>query len=71
MMTRINGERLKVEKGTVVGFINPVLYANPQALNGVVTGNNTGCSGEVGFNAAKDWDLVTGLETLDVFMVFP
>ena len=63
-------------KGTV-GFINPVLYANPQALNGVGTGNNTGRSGEAGFNAARSWDPVTGLETLnflkllDVFMAFP
>jgi tripeptidyl-peptidase-1 len=43
-----------------VGFINPVLYANPWALNDVKKGGNRGC-GTSGFRAVTGWDPVTGL----------
>jgi len=33
-----------------VGFINPVLYANPTALNDITSGGNAGC-GTGGFTA--------------------
>jgi hypothetical protein len=33
-----------------VGFINPVLYANPAALNDITSGGNAGC-GTNGFTA--------------------
>jgi tripeptidyl-peptidase-1 len=45
-----------------VGFINPVLYANPGVLNDIKKGNNPGC-GTDGFQAVKGWDPVTGLGT--------
>ena len=45
----INEERLNAGKRTV-GFINVALYANPQLLNDVTSGNNMGC-GMTGFNA--------------------
>ncbi|KAL5364711.1 peptidase S8/S53 domain-containing protein [Aspergillus floccosus] len=72
LLTRINEERLAAGKSTV-GFVNPVLYAHPEAFFDVTSGNNEGC-GTKGFSAAKGWDPVTGLGTpnypklLDVFM---
>ncbi|KAF9893306.1 hypothetical protein FE257_011736 [Aspergillus nanangensis] len=72
LLTRINEERLSAGKPTV-GFVNPVLYAHPDAFYDVTEGNNAGC-GTKGFVAAKGWDPVTGLGTpnypklLEVFM---
>ncbi|KAJ5336035.1 hypothetical protein MYU51_020039 [Penicillium brevicompactum] len=72
MLTRINEERLAVGKSTV-GFVNPVLYAHPEAFFDVTSGSNAGC-GTPGFAAIEGWDPVTGLGTpnyprlLDVFM---
>lgn len=71
----INNARLDAGKGPV-GFINPVIYANPHAFNDITTGDNPGC-GTNGFNATKGWDPVTGLGTpnyeklLKVFMALP
>lgn len=53
IITMINQERTNVGKGPV-GFINPVLYANPGVLNDVVNGSNPGCGSE-GFKAAEGW----------------
>ncbi|MCJ1331951.1 hypothetical protein MMC10_008643 [Thelotrema lepadinum] len=58
---RLNGERMAAGKGPV-GFVNPVLYAHPQALNDVVRGNNPDCNSN-GFEAVSGWDPVTGLGT--------
>ena len=75
IINMINEERIKVGKGPV-GFINPVLYANPEVLNDIKNGSNPGC-GTNGFNATKGWDPVTGLGTpdyprmLDLFMNLP
>jgi tripeptidyl-peptidase-1 len=72
ILTRINEERLAAGKPTV-GFVNPVLYAHPEAFFDVTEGNNPGC-GSHGFSAAPGWDPVTGLGTpnypalLDAFM---
>ena len=57
----INEERTAAGKGPV-GFVNPVLYANPGAFNDIMTGNNPGCNTE-GFHAAPGWDPITGLGT--------
>ncbi|KAF1979797.1 subtilisin-like protein [Bimuria novae-zelandiae CBS 107.79] len=71
----INEERIKAGKGPV-GFINPVLYANPGVLNDITNGTNPGCGTE-GFAASKGWDPVTGLGTpdygrmLELFMGLP
>ncbi len=71
----INGERLKMGKGTV-GFINPVLYAHPEIFDDIVEGNNPGC-GTPGFSAVEGWDPVTGLgapnynRLKEVFMALP
>lgn len=75
IVNRINEERLAKGKKTV-GFMNPVLYANPQVLNDITNGTNPGC-GTVGFSAVKGWDPVTGLGTpnypkmLELFLSLP
>ncbi|KAH7336258.1 putative Tripeptidyl-peptidase sed1 [Rhexocercosporidium sp. MPI-PUGE-AT-0058] len=61
IMTLINQERTAVGKGPV-GFINPVLYANPWVFNDIKNGSNPGC-GSKGFAAVEGWDPVTGLGT--------
>ncbi|KAJ5604369.1 hypothetical protein N7510_009523 [Penicillium lagena] len=72
ILTRINEERLAAGKKTL-GFVNPTLYAHPEAFFDITSGNNAGC-GTNGFNATEGWDPVTGLGTpnypalLKVFM---
>ncbi|RAO73388.1 uncharacterized protein BHQ10_009400 [Talaromyces amestolkiae] len=61
VITLINEERLAIGKSSV-GFINPVLYLNPWALNDITNGTNLGCGTE-GFPAVKGWDPATGLGT--------
>ena len=60
----LNHARLAANK-TSLGFLNPMLYANPSALNDVALGVQGGCSiggGPVaGFPAVVGWDAVTGL----------
>ena len=50
LIARINGI-----SGKRAGFVNPVLYASPKALNDITEGNN----GQ--FSAANGWDACTGL----------
>ncbi|KAK1240117.1 hypothetical protein MKX08_007559 [Trichoderma sp. CBMAI-0020] len=75
LINRINDERLSVGRSTV-GFVNPVLYENPQIFNDVTKGNTSICD-SVAFEAAEGWDPITGLGTpnypkmLDVFMKLP
>lgn len=57
----INQARLDAGKSPI-GFVNPVLYANPKALNDVISGTNPGC-GTQGFSAQEGWDPITGLGT--------
>lgn len=63
VLTLVNEQRLAAGKGPV-GFVNPVLYANPTVLNDIVTGGNQGC-GTAGFSSVPGWDPVTGLGTPD------
>ena len=61
IITLINEQRaLKSKKP--LGFLNPVLYANPTVLNDITSGGNQGC-GTPGFTAVPGWDPVTGLGT--------
>ncbi|KAJ7290164.1 family S53 protease [Mycena rebaudengoi] len=55
----LNDELLNAGK-PVLGFLNPWLYANPQAFNDITAGSNPGC-GTSGFPAKAGWDPVTGL----------
>ncbi|KAJ5040232.1 uncharacterized protein L3040_005893 [Drepanopeziza brunnea f. sp. 'multigermtubi'] len=75
MLNNINEQRINVKKSPV-GFVNPVLYANPGVLNDVTNGGNQGC-GTKGFDSVPGWDPVTGLGTpnfpamMDLFMSLP
>ncbi|HXP63250.1 MAG TPA: S53 family peptidase [Dongiaceae bacterium] len=48
-----------------VGFINPLLYANPGALRDITQGNNQVGANKVGFTAGPGWDACTGLGSPD------
>jgi tripeptidyl-peptidase-1 len=73
----LNDARLRSKKPSL-GFLNPLLYSNPDALNDVVLGASTGCDGNARFNGAPNgspvipgaswnatagWDPVSGLGT--------
>ncbi|KAF3037579.1 Tripeptidyl-peptidase sed2 [Didymella keratinophila] len=73
----LNDARLKSKKPSL-GFLNPLLYSNPEALNDIVLGGSKGCDGHARFNGAPNgspvipyaswnatagWDPVTGLGT--------
>ncbi|KAF7376352.1 Subtilisin-like protein [Mycena sanguinolenta] len=55
----LNDELLNAGR-PVLGFLNPWIYANPQAFNDITLGSNPGC-GTRGFNATRGWDSVTGM----------
>ena len=60
IISMLNERRLQKNKPTM-GFLNPFLYKNPQALNDVKGGYNEGClPHDRGFYAAKGYDTVTG-----------
>jgi kumamolisin len=48
-----------------VGFINPLLYANPAALRDITQGNNKVGSKKIGYSAGPGWDACTGLGSPD------
>lgn len=54
IFTLIN-EQLAAAGKNPVGFVNPVLYDNPDALNDITSGSNPGC-GTSGFSAEPGWD---------------
>lgn len=56
----LNDARLAAGKSSL-GFLNPLLYANPEALNDVTLGVQGGCGRVSGFPAKEGWDAVTGL----------
>lgn len=63
LVVLLNDMRLRAGKGTV-GFLNPVLYAHPEAMNDIIEGANFDCA-QPAFNTAPGWDPVTGLGTPD------
>lgn len=63
IVSLLNDDRLQAGKPPL-GFLNPLLYANPGAFHDITSGNNPGCN-EDGFYAQKGWDPVTGLGTPD------
>ncbi|KAI1086285.1 subtilisin-like protein [Rostrohypoxylon terebratum] len=64
MVAMVNEDRRRARKPPV-GFINPILYANPEIFNDVTTGHNFGCGADPAFRAVKGWDAVTGLGSPD------
>jgi len=61
LVTLLNDVRISLGK-SVLGFLNPLIYAHPEAFNDITMGNNPGC-GTQGFYAAQGWDPVTGYGT--------
>ncbi|KDQ08487.1 hypothetical protein BOTBODRAFT_645757 [Botryobasidium botryosum FD-172 SS1] len=61
IFTLINDARFAAGLGPI-GFVNPMLYKHPEALNDITMGGNQGC-GTPGFTAVPGWDPVTGLGT--------
>ncbi|KAF9013555.1 subtilisin-like protein [Hymenopellis radicata] len=59
----LNDYRLSNNQSSL-GFINPLIYANPDGFNDITSGTNPGC-GTDGFTAGAGWDPVTGLGTPD------
>ncbi|KAH7390089.1 peptidase S8/S53 domain-containing protein [Cadophora sp. MPI-SDFR-AT-0126] len=59
IVTLLNEARIAAGKGPI-GFLNPILYAHPEAFNDITEGGNPGCGTE-GFKAQPGWDPVTGL----------
>ena len=57
MIALINDKLISKGEQTL-GFLNPWLYANPQAFNDITSGNNPGC-GTSGFPAKSGWDPVS------------
>ncbi|KAJ7436194.1 hypothetical protein FB451DRAFT_1044487, partial [Mycena latifolia] len=62
VVTLLNSERIAARKPGL-GFINPVLYQNPSAINDMKVGSNSGCNTD-DFNATAGWD---PLRILSVF----
>ncbi|CRG84245.1 Aorsin [Talaromyces islandicus] len=62
IINRIIDERIAAGKPGPLGFLNPILYQNPDAFNDITEGTNSGC-GTKGFSTAPGWDPVTGLGT--------
>ena len=58
----LSSRRLAAGKEPRLGFLNPLLYANPDGLNDIIIGSNPAC-GAMGFQSRDDWDPVTGLGT--------
>ncbi|KAJ6583043.1 peptidase S8/S53 domain-containing protein [Mycena vulgaris] len=58
IVAQLNNERIAAGKPGL-GLLNPLLYQNPSAFNDFTVGSNPGC-GEIGFNATRGWDPVTG-----------
>jgi len=57
---------------SVLGFVNPLIYANPDAFTDITKGRSTGCTGteagsafvpNAGWDAVTGWDASTGLGT--------
>jgi len=64
ILAHINDYRLRSNLPPL-GFVNPLLYKNPEAMTDVTQGYNSGCDlseyYDRGFYAQKGWDPVTGL----------
>lgn len=52
-------------QGKNIGFIHPVIYANPNAFRDIISGNNTTTSTNQGFTASQGWDAASGLGVAD------
>jgi tripeptidyl-peptidase-1 len=71
VISLVNDFRLQNGK-SVLGFLNPLIYENPDAFTDITTGTSTGCDGSIagsgfvpnaGWAAVEGWDASTGLGT--------
>ena len=62
IVSLLSSRRLAAGKEPRLGFLNPLLYANPDGLNDIIIGSNPAC-GAMGVQSRDDWDTVTGLGT--------
>jgi len=60
VFTLLNDLRFQQGKSTL-GFLNPFIYAHPEAFSDITTGAGRGSCGE--WPAKKGWDAVTGIGT--------
>ncbi|GAB2563308.1 S53 family peptidase [Spirosoma aerophilum] len=51
--------------GKPVGYIHPVIYANPGVFRDITQGNNSTTNGNKGYAASVGWDACTGLGVAD------
>jgi tripeptidyl-peptidase-1 len=65
IISLLNEECLSASGGSkTLGFINPLLYKNPDAFNDITTGSNAvGENSRSGWKCTEGWDAVTGLGT--------
>jgi len=61
LVSVLNDVRMSLGK-SVLGFLNPLIYAHPEAFNDITVGNNPGCNTD-GFYCSQLWDPVTGFGT--------
>jgi kumamolisin len=58
--------RINQQKGKSVGFIHPILYANPRVCRDITQGNNiTVTKGKQGYTAGPGYDACSGLGVPD------
>jgi tripeptidyl-peptidase-1 len=60
-VTLLNNVRL--ENGKTLGFLNPLMYQNPQGFTDITSGTNDMNHDSYGWYAQEGWDPVTGLGT--------
>jgi len=61
IFAQLNNVRLAAGKSSL-GWLNPLIYANPQCFNDVTDGSQNNCNaGTTGFAALSGWDPATGL----------
>ncbi|MBO0939558.1 S8/S53 family peptidase [Fibrella sp. HMF5335] len=56
---------LNQQRAKPVGFLNPVLYANPAVCRDITQGDNITVAGNKGYKAQPGWDAATGLGVVD------
>ena len=54
IVAQLNDIRLQNGKSSL-GFLNPLLYANPKCFNDVNDGSNNACDGSYGFKTVNGW----------------
>ena len=56
---------LNQQRSKPVGFLNPILYANPAVCRDITQGDNITVAGNKGYKAQSGWDAATGLGVVD------